>query len=146
MANADTQNLTPDQTTVVGSEGWQADLADDVFGPVYEGGALALEPHNEEERQVIDPGVDGVEEIEAKFCAEWERDEVRNDGADRRNSPSWVLLAERCVVHRRHEDIEQGKGRRQTEEEEGEEEQHRPKVSAWHFHDLLYGQIRFQHD
>lgn len=104
----------------------------DVSVAVQRGDDDALAPHDEDERQVVDPGVDGVEQVEAELGAVDEREEERDDDHGGGDDDSRHAVAEGRVAEQRNHGLGQGERGAEAQNRQRQEEQHRPHIRAWH--------------
>lgn len=110
-----------------------ANLLEHIAAAVKRHGDDALKPDDENERQVVDPRVNGVEKVEPELSAVHQREEQRDHDNGRRNdcarhpAPK-VRVADHCDKR-----LDQRKRRAEAENRDREEEEDGPDVGARHF-------------
>merc|ERR1712054_372163 len=113
-------------------EGELADLVADVGLAVEDGHGDNLGPDDEEECDVVDPGVDGVEEVVAKLGAVDEGDEEGDEDDGGGRLPALDVVAEQTLVEDGDEGLDEGDGGADAEQGNGEEPDDGEEVGPGH--------------
>lgn len=132
LPNRNSQNVSKEIAAVEDEVAVLPDLAADVLVAVDGGSRRDLPPNDKEETEVVDIGIDGVEEVVAEFGAEHKGDKKRDDGHDGDNDGTRELLAPIGVADHGDDCLEQCKGGGHAEQEQGEEEADGPEVCSGH--------------
>ncbi|QSS66879.1 hypothetical protein I7I51_03091 [Histoplasma capsulatum] len=135
MTDANAENNGDDVADVVDEEGDSADLADDFLVAVEGGDGDALGEGHEEEREVVEPGVDGVEEVETEASAVEERQEEGDGDDDGADEGTRDLFAPVGVADERDHRLDKGVGRAEADQHDGEEEHDAPEGGRRHLGD-----------
>lgn len=109
-----------------------ANLADNINVAVGSRYHDDLAPDDQQEGDVVDPGVDGVEVPEAKLGAVDEREQQGDDGDDGCGDPAGDAVTDDALVDDGDERLDQGDGRADTEQRNGQEPNDGEEVGAGH--------------
>lgn len=137
VSNNNTDELTPEVGCVVGNEGRQTNLANDILPAVDGSSSNRLGPHDKDQTDVVDPAINTVHVPVTELSAVGERkegDEGDDDSRDPWASPV-AADGDGRVHDEGHDGVEHDKGRADTDDHEGEEEQSRPELGSRHLNE-----------
>lgn len=132
MANRNTEHHSEDVSHVGDGKCNNADLPSDIPVSVECCRANTFSPHNKDESQVVGPRIDSIQEVETELGAIHEGQKEGDDDDDGCNSPARELASEVGVANQSGKGLNQSKGRAETEDGEGQEEQDGPDVGTGH--------------
>lgn len=132
VSDEQASNVGSNVAAVVEEVADQADLVDGVPPAVEGGGEEGLAPDGEEEGEIVDEHVDGIEQVETNVGAVEEADEVATDGGGGSNDPAGDTLTPVSVADHSDQHLEEGEDTGQTKNDEGEEEDSGEEVGARH--------------
>lgn len=132
MASGETAHLATDQAEGPEGKGDHTTLVDDIMIAVESRGAIGLGPHNEEESEVVDPGVCCDEHIVAELRGEGDRDEHGHDHDDSDDNGARPPLSPVGVDDAGDHGFQHGESRGHAEQEKRREEDDGEEISARH--------------
>lgn len=107
-------------------------MSNDVLVPIERGGANAFGPDNEDQAQVVSPGIDGIEKIEAELGTVDQRQKEGYDDDKGRDKGTRQSLSKLGIGDQGGHGLDQGESRAETKDSKGQEEEHGPDIGAGH--------------